>query len=91
MIFCFCLRTPYTENDVNDFVFLKLHTVIILFICLFLQLHTEEINSLPDVLAGVVSLLPELLTENRAPNTAETYKNLVKNVLETGKRRVYKP
>jgi len=37
-------------------------------------MHSEEINSLPDVLAGGVSLLPELLTESRAPSTAETYK-----------------
>jgi len=36
-------------------------------------MHSDEINSLPDVLAGGVYLLPELLTENRAPNTADTY------------------
>jgi integrase len=41
---------------------------------LFFQRHADDINALPDVLVGGVSLLPELLKESRAMNTSEAYR-----------------
>ena len=41
---------------------------------LFFQRHADDINALPDVLVGGVSLLPELLKESRAINTSEAYR-----------------
>ncbi|KAH3742397.1 hypothetical protein DPMN_049139 [Dreissena polymorpha] len=36
--------------------------------------HSDDINALPNVLVGGVSLLPELLKESRAMNTSEAYR-----------------
>ncbi|KAH3810694.1 hypothetical protein DPMN_139090 [Dreissena polymorpha] len=36
--------------------------------------HADDINALPEVFVGEVSLLPELLKESRAMNTSEAYK-----------------
>ena len=41
---------------------------------MFLQRHADDIEALPDVLAGEVSLLPELLNDSRAKSTSEAYK-----------------
>ena len=41
---------------------------------MFLQRHAEDIDALPDVLVGGVSLLPELIKKSRATTTSETYK-----------------
>ncbi|XP_053378570.1 uncharacterized protein LOC123554439 [Mercenaria mercenaria] len=37
--------------------------------------HKDEIEELPEVLAGKVDLLPELLQKSRAENTCQKYKN----------------
>lgn len=60
--------------NIVEFFLLLCLILFFLFVHLFLQLHSEDINALPDVLVGQVSLLPELLKESRALNTSATYK-----------------
>lgn len=42
---------------------------------LFFQVHKAEIGALPEVLAGKVDLLPDLLQKRRALNTGRKYEN----------------
>ena len=51
----------------------------VFFIHLFLQRHADDIDVLPDVLAGEVSLLPEFLKYYRAKSTSESYNGDVKD------------
>ena len=43
------------------------------FIHVFLQCHKDEIETLPEVLAGKVDLLPDFLLSSRAANTSQKY------------------
>ena len=50
---------------------------ICLCIRLFMQIHKHEIDALPEMLAAIVDLLPELILKSRATSTSRKYEKKI--------------